>query len=163
MEYLTKDSYLSFSETGEGTYTELYGMNSYPKMGGTPQKVDVSNMRDSKKRSINGLQEVDNLDFGFYYNAESKDDSDSMAKKAFSKLKTLEKSNKLVFWRLTFPDDSHYDWQGKPIVNMDGGSVGEAMKFTLSVSLESDLEFTEGTATDETETTSDETETETEG
>lgn len=153
MEYLTKDTYLSFSETKDGTYSELYGLNSYPKMGGTPQKVDVSNMRDGKRRSIHGLQEVDNLDFGFYYNAETVADSGDKIKKAFSKLKALEKSDKLIFWKLTFPDDSYYAWEGKPVVNIDAGNVGDAMKFTLSVSLESGLEFTEGTPTDTTGTT----------
>lgn len=148
MEYLTKDTFLSFSETKDGTYTELYGMSSFPKMGGTPAKVDVTNMRDGMRRSINGLQEVDNLEFGFYYNSETTDDAEGMVKKAFSKLKELEKANKIIFWKLTYPDGSCYAWQGKPIANIDSGEVGAAIKFTLSVSLESNLDFTEGTASE---------------
>lgn len=153
MEYLTKDTYLSFKETEDGDYTELYGLNSFPKMGGTPEKKDVTNMRDSMKRSINGLQNVDNLDFGFFYNAETEADTGKVAKKAFSALKALEKKNKLAFWRLTYPDNSYYDWQGKPVVNMDAGNVGDVLKFTLSVSLESELVFAEGTVSEETQTT----------
>lgn len=144
MEYLTKDTHLDYSETNGGTYTELYGLNSFPKMGGSPNKVDVSNMRDSMQRSINGLQTVDNLDFGFYYNNETADDESDVIKKAFAKLKKLEKADKLVYWKLTYPDGSYYSWQGKPVVSMDAGNVGEAIKFTLSISLETSLEFTDG-------------------
>lgn len=144
MEYLTKDTHLDYAEAKEGAYTELYGLNSFPKMGGSPNKVDVSNMRDSIKRSINGLQEVDNLEFGFYYNNEKTTDDGNVAKKAFAKLKELEKAGKLVHWKLIYPDGSYYSWQGKPVVSMDAGNVGEAIKFTLSVSLETSIEFTDG-------------------
>lgn len=144
MEYLTKDTHLDYAEAKEGAYTELYGLNSFPKMGGSPNKVDVSNMRDSMQRSINGLQTVDNLDFGFYYNNETADDESDVIKKAFARLKNLEKADKLVHWKLTYPDGSYYSWQGKPVVSMDAGNVGEAIKFTLSISLETNLEFTDG-------------------
>ena len=67
MEYCTRDSYLAVSEDGT-TYRELYGLSGFPQMGGTPNKIDVTNLRDKRKRYINGVQETDDLTFSFYYN-----------------------------------------------------------------------------------------------
>lgn len=150
MEYLTKDTFLSFSETKEGTYKELYGLSSFPRMGGVPAKKDVSNMRDSMHRGIAGLQEVDNLEFGFFYNkkTDTDEEKENMVLNSFSELKKLEKTKKPVFWKLTYPDDSSYSWQGKPTPIMDSGEVDAPIKFTLSVSLETTLEYNDGTSTE---------------
>ncbi len=153
MEFLTKDTHLDFSEDGS-TYKELYGLNSDPDMGGEPEKVDVSNMRDSMQRNINGLIKTDALAFEFFYNKEEaaaaaaeNPNAANVEYNAFAKLKALEKAGKPVFWRHTYPDGSFYSWNGTPTVYMKGGKVGEARQFTLSVSLETTLEYSDGTET----------------
>lgn len=142
MELLTKDTHLDFSEDGTA-WSELYGMDSYPDMGGDPPKVKVSNMRDSNERYIGGIPDVGDLKFSFFYNNETTDDSGNMIKKAFAKLKELEETGDKLHWKLSYPDGTSYAWEGKPTVYMNSGNVGDAMKFTLSVSLESKLAWSE--------------------
>lgn len=142
MELLTKDTHLDFSEDGS-TWNELYGLDSYPEMGGDPPKVKVTNMRDSNERYIGGIPDISDLKFGFYYNKETAADSGAMIKKAFAKLKSLEGTK--LHWRLVYPDDTLYTWEGKPTVYMNGGNVGDAMKYTLNTTLESKLGWDDGT------------------
>jgi len=142
MELLTKDTHLDFSEDGS-TWSELYGLDSYPEMGGDPPKVKVTNMRDSNERYIGGIPDISDLKFGFYYNKETAADSGTMIKKAFAKLKSLEGTK--LHWRLVYPDGSLYKWDGEPIVYMNSGNVGDAMKYTLNTTLESKLEWDDGT------------------
>lgn len=138
MELLTKDTHLDFSEDGS-TWNELYGMESFPDMGAAPPKVKVTNMRDKNERYIDGIPDISELKFGFFYNKEAAAESGTMIRRTFSKLKSL--SGKQLYWRLVYPDGSYYSWEGKPSVYMNGGNTGEAIKYTLSTTLESDLDW----------------------
>lgn len=141
MEHITKDTHLDFSEDDGATFLELYGLSNYPNMGSTPDKVDVSNMRDKNKRYIDGLTDPGSLEFEFIYNTETAQDTGTVIKKAFAKLK--EKENTLLDWKLAFPDGTSYTWKGKPTVYITSAGVGDPMKYKLSVSMESDLEWKE--------------------
>ena len=143
MELLTQDTHLDFSEDGS-VWSELYGLESYPDMGSDPPKVKVTNMRDKNERYIGGIPDVGDLKFGFFYNKETDADSGNMVKKAFAKLKEFEEGGKKLHWKLNYPDGTSYSWEGKPSVYINGGNVGDAMKYTLSVTLESKLEWNGG-------------------
>lgn len=140
MEYSNIDTHLDFSTDNGATYKELYGLSSYPDMGASPARIDVSNMRDKIKRAIDGQQDIGELTFDFYYNNESTEDGE-VIKKAFSALKAQE--GKLLAWKLCYPDETYYSWKGKPSVFMKGGGVSDPMRFTLSVTLETELEYKE--------------------
>lgn len=150
MEFLSRDTFLSYSEDGT-TYNELYGLSGTPDMGGAPNKVDVTNLRDKAQRSINGNQQTASLDFPFYYNNEKDDDiTENMVLRSFSKLKELEKSGALIHWKLTYPDMTYYQWDGKPTAWRTAANVDEPLKFTASISLESDLEYVDTVLADST-------------
>ncbi len=142
MEYSNIDTHLDFSADNGTNYKELYGLYNYPDMGASPEKIDVSNMRDKIKRGIAGRQDIGDLTFDFYYNTEKAADEGTVIKKAFSAL--MAEEDALLKWKLCYPDGSYYSWEGKPTVFMKGGGGDDPMKFTLSVTLESELEFTEG-------------------
>ena len=84
------------------------------------------------------------MKFGFFYNKEKDPDAGTMIKKNFAKLKALEEAGAKIKWKLNYPDGTSYAWEGKPTVYINGGNVGEAMKYTLSVTLESKLEWNGG-------------------
>lgn len=141
MEFLTKDTHLDYSEDNT-TFSELYGLTSYPDMGSEPDKQEVTNMRDSNKRYIAGLQDPGTLGFEFFYNnGEEVEGDENVEKNAFAKLKEL--NGKKLYWRLVYPDGTGYKWQGSPNAYIKGGSVNAPMSFALSVSLESSLDFVE--------------------
>ena len=162
MEYTVQDTHLDFS-TDSTTYKELYGMNKTPDMGGEPEKKEISNMRDKNKRYVLGLQDTGTLGFEFYYNKDKTAEENGVLKNSFSELKKLEKTNEAVDWRLTYPDGSYYSWKGKPSAYILGASVGDPIGFKLSVSVESEMEFTDSdlseTAADTGTDTEDEGET----
>lgn len=147
MELITKDTHLDYSEDGSA-WNELYGLDSFPDMGAPPPKVKVTNMRDKNERYIEGLPDISDMKFGFFYNKETAADSGKMIKRAFAKLQSL-KGTKL-YWRLVYPDSTGYTWEGAPTVYMNSGNTGEAMKYTLTTTLESDLEWSEAVVTTET-------------
>lgn len=144
MEYINKDVFLSYKESGGSAYTELYGLSTYPDMGSQPEAKEVSNMRDKNKRYINGLQDTGMLKFDFYYNSGATPSAaEGVETGAFKKLKSLD--GKMLDWKLTFPDGSSYSWSGKPTSYITGGSVGDPIKFSLTTSVESDIEYAEPT------------------
>ena len=49
------------------TYKKLYGLYTVPEMGGSPEQIDVTNLEDSVRRSILGLQSISTLEFEFSY------------------------------------------------------------------------------------------------
>lgn len=144
MELLTKDTHLDFFSDDGATWLELYGLESYPDMGAAPPKIKVTNMRDANERYIGGIPDVSDMKFGFFYNKEKDPDAGTMIKKNFAKLKELEEAGAKIKWKLNYPDNTSYAWEGKPTVYVNGGNVGEAMKYTLSVTLESKLEWNGG-------------------
>lgn len=122
----------------------LYGLNSVPQMGGEPAKIDVSNMADKIDRFIPGRQTAESLSFEFYYNKGAVSGAgENVTSDAFAALKEAE--GVLKDWTLTYADGSSYSWKGKPTVYMNAMNPNEAMKFTLSVSLESGLKYNAGT------------------
>lgn len=148
MEYITKDTHLDYSTDGSA-WKELYGLNGYPDMGSEPERKEVTNMRDGNKRYIGGLQDTGNLNFDFYYNKESKADSGNVVSNSFAELKAQE--NTLLDWKLTYPDGAYYTWKGKPTAYITAGKVGDVIAFKLSTSVESMLEYSDGTAAGESE------------
>ena len=148
MEYITKDTHLDYS-TDSTAWKELYGLNGYPDMGSEPERKEVTNMRDGNKRYIGGLQDTGNLSFDFYYNKEAKADAGNVVNNSFADLK--ERENTLLDWRLTYPDGSYYTWKGKPTAYITAGKVGDVIAFKLSTSVESELEYFDGSAAGESE------------
>ncbi len=152
MELLSRNTWLGVSEDDGATYLELYGLTGTPDMGGEPNKVDVTNLRDKVQRSIDGNQQVSSLQFPFNYNNE-KDNTvtENMVKRSFAKLKELEDSGKLLQWKLTYPDGTSYAWSGRPTAWRTAANVDEPLKFNLSVSLESALEYADALIADTAE------------
>ncbi len=140
MELLSKGTQLSYSTAAEGTFKTLYGLNSTPDMGGKPDKIDVTNLSDTIKRSIRGLKDPGDLDFGFYYNTADTSISESMVRDSYATLRALDKSGAVVYFKLTYPDGTGFAFNGQISVIRAAAEVNQALKFTLSVAAQSDLE-----------------------
>lgn len=148
MEYCTRDSYLAVSEDGT-VYKELYGLSGFPQMGGTPNKIDVTNLRDKRKRYINGVQETEDLSFPFYYNREKSGDSgegENKIRESYKVLREYQNKDTLLHWKLVYSDGSGFKWDGRVSVFRDSGEVNAALKFTANISCETELtDFEEAT------------------
>lgn len=140
MEYCSKGTTLACSTTENGTFKVLYGMSSIPDMGGDREKIDITNLEDGNKRYIYGVSDFGELAFEFFYNREDTESSQDKILNAYSTLKNYETSATKLWWKLTYPDGSGHIWKGEPSVKRKGVGVNEALAFTLTISLENEIE-----------------------
>ena len=120
------------------TYKKLYGLYNIPEMGGTPERIDVTNIEDGHKRSILGISDVGDVAFGFYA---TKDETDTAAqiRDTWNVLQAYETAGTVLNWKLEYPDGNGYTWKGTCAVRRDTTTVNNAIKFTLSTGLDTDL------------------------
>lgn len=140
MEFLSKDTILSVSETATGVFKQLYGMNSTPDMGGDTDSVEITNLSDGSKRYIDGLKDPGDMEFGFYVN--TKDESQTDVDKAYDAYKTLreyQNAGKKVYYKLVYPDGYGFAWRGSVSVKRGGAEVGSALSFTLTTRASTDI------------------------
>lgn len=125
---LTKGITLSYAIDGS-TYTELTNLQEIPEIGnGAPEKVEVTVLTDDVKKYIAGLGDSgQDLAFKFLYE-----------KAQFTTLTGIEES---VNWKVTMPDGVAATFTGKPSVKFDSASPNNAVTYTLTVTVESEIAF----------------------
>ncbi|MBP5378567.1 MAG: hypothetical protein J6Y64_03390 [Ruminococcus sp.] len=121
------------------TYKKLYGLHTIPEMGGSPERLDVTNLEDSHKRSILGLGDVSDLNFGFYA-TKGETDTVSQVRDTWNVLQAYETAGTVLNWKLEYPDGNGWEWKGSCHVKRDQVTVNTPIKFTLAVGLETDLD-----------------------
>ena len=121
---LTKDTALSMKSSSESAFTEIEGLQAVPEIGGDPEQVDVTTLKDANKKYISGIQDMDSLEFTFLYD-----------KAVFTKLKAVQTSGKEAKFELSYPDGAKCTFTGGVTVKMGSGEVNGAYQFTLSVTV----------------------------
>ncbi|MDQ0091668.1 hypothetical protein J2T12_005108 [Paenibacillus anaericanus] len=134
---LSKDTTLSFKSSGS-TFTVLEYLMDVPEMGGDPEKVEVTTLKDSVKKYIPGIRDLGDLAFKFLYD-------NSGAASNYRVLKELQDENKAATFKLTYPDGSAHQFEAYVSVKMDAGAVNAALTFTANMSLQSDITVTHPT------------------
>lgn len=142
-EFNSKDTILScgvdpVSPATDITYKKLYGLFNVPEMGGTPEQIDVTNLEDSHKRSILGIQDVGTLDFEFYA-TEGETDTTSQVRDTWNVLRGYQTAGTVLNWKLEYPDGEGFTWKGTCSVRRQAVSVNSAIKFTLTIGLDTAL------------------------
>lgn len=127
----TKFEYATYSSNTLGSYTEATGFRSFPSLGGTPDRVDVTTLADSQYHFINGLKNLGDLNFGFIYETGTTGTN-------YRNLKALESEDKVSI-KITLPDTSTFTFDSQISVSLDAGEVNGALSFTVSCALLSDI------------------------
>lgn len=127
MAILTKGISLSYGS--ENNYTELTNLMEIPEIGnGAPEKVEVTTLADNVKTYIAGLGDSgQELAFKFLYEKEQ-----------FQSLLALTES---TGWKVSMPDGVYATFTGVPAVKFDGASPNNALTYTLTVIVESEIVF----------------------
>lgn len=120
------------------TYKKLYGLYNVPEMGGTPERLDVTNLEDSHKRSILGIGDVSDTNFGFYATKDETDTAEQV-RDTWNILQGYQTAGTVLNWKLEYPDGHGYTWKGTCAVKRDAVTVNTAIKFTLAVGLDTEL------------------------
>ena len=140
-EFNSKGTILSVApvpQTGDPAYKKLYGLFTVPEMGGTPEQIDVTNLEDSHKRSILGIQDTGTLDFEFYA-TEDEEDTTAQIRDTWNILRAYQSAGDTMMWKLEYPDGEGFTWKGKCSLRRQSVGVNSAVKFTLTVGLETEL------------------------
>lgn len=142
-ELLSKGIHLDICEdetiSDSSVFKTLYGLSSVPDVGGSPEKIEVTNLSDGNKRYIQGIKDYGDLEFEFYYNKEEESSAEDI-RNSYQKLREIEKANKSIWWQLVYPDGTGHRWKGGVSVKRSAAGVNEALSFTASTALESEIE-----------------------
>ena len=107
-------------------------------MGGTPEQIDVTNLEDGMKRSILGLQDTGTLDFEFYA-TDGETDTTTQIRDTWNILRGYQTAGTQMMWKLEYPDGEGFTWKGTCSVRRQAVDVNQAIKFTLTVGLDTPL------------------------
>ena len=85
-----------------GTFEKLIDITEYPDLGGEKEKLDVTTLSDTKKRTINGIEDTGDLAFKAWYE-----------KADYKKLLDLQEAGKVDKYQLWFGEegvDGKWEW-----------------------------------------------------
>lgn len=127
---LSRGIKLSYKSSDGSTFTELTNLQEIPELGNNAkEKVDVTVLSDSAKKSIDGLSDTaQDLSFKFLYDKEQ-----------FTTLAALTTSTD---WQVELPSEGNTaTFSGTPSVKLDSAGVGAALTYTLTISVNTVITF----------------------
>ena len=126
---LTRDMALAYKKNGSFG-TALTNLMEVPELGNNaPEKIDITVLTDDVKRSMSGLADsAQDLAFKFLYEEAQ-----------FDELNKLKDSQE---WQVTIPKSQIKAWfKGTPSVKLGAAAPNGALTYTLSISVESKIDF----------------------
>lgn len=126
---LTKGITLSYKASDAADYTELTNLMEIPEIGNSEKEmIDVTVLSDDVKKSIAGLGDsAQTLAFKFLHEK--------------TQFETLIGITETVSWKVSMPDGISATFDGTPAVKFDSAAPNAALTYTLSVGVESKIEF----------------------
>jgi hypothetical protein len=132
---LTKDTTLSYKASGGSTFTEIEHLMEVPELGGDPEQVDVTTLKDKTRKYIPGVRDLGDLAFKFLYDNET-------ATSNYRVLKGLQDSETAAPFKVEYPDGTAHEFSAYVNVKIDSGAVNAALTFTATMFLQSEITTT---------------------
>ena len=110
----------------QATFEELDGVSSIPDLFGDPAEIDVTSVKDGRKRTIPGVEDISALDFEFYWDNTSTNSS-------YRRLKAVEDAEQTADFKLTFPDGTTFEFSATVYTKPLGFQSGQALKFVAKL------------------------------
>ena len=126
---LTKNIKLSYGAKGASQFKDLTNLQEIPEIGnGAPEKIEVTVLTDNVKKYIAGLGDSgQDLSFKFLY-----------VKEQFQELLALSETQT---WQVSMPDGVTATFDAVPSVKFDSASPNNAITYTLTLIVESEIVF----------------------
>lgn len=133
-ETTTIGTFLMYKKNGEQDFKNLIPITEYPKLGGTPEQKEVTDMSDVMERFVLGVQKLATFEFKSHYYLDT-----------YRTIKELEKEQGLTFavWLGGKDDgtgklvpqgqDGKFQFGGTISVSVDGGKVNEVRTMTITI------------------------------
>ena len=136
---LANGAKLSYDKTNKGTsFVDLPGLKKIPEMGIEKEKVENSSLDDKVKIYEFGIGDPGDLEYTFKYD-NSKETS------TYRLMRKLEDSGDTAMFKETLKDGTTTTFSGQVTVKRAGGGVNDAIEFTVSIALQSELTVTDPT------------------
>lgn len=112
--------------------TELENLLEVPELGAKVDKVETTTLADGAKRYIAGIKDYGDLEFKFLYD-------NSEVTSNFRVLKALETAETIEPFIIEFPDGTKFGFSASVVCKVDSAKVGDALKFSASLTLSTDI------------------------
>lgn len=109
--------------------TKLCRIKSYPQLGGSPEKIETTDLEDIMQTFVEGVQSVDDMQFLVNYE-----------KEAYASVKARIKTDK--YFQLEFGEsakDGVFSWKGSISQFVNGGEVNGAREATITCTPSSEI------------------------
>lgn len=107
----------------DGTsFTTIAGLKTVPDIGADPETVDVTDLSDTKKKSVAGIENTQNLALACVYKGTN-----------FADLISKSGDGNQYHWKVTYPDGLVATFQGSFTLKIGNVAVNGAMDFTITV------------------------------
>lgn len=112
----------------DGPWTKINGIKQTPDIGGTPNKIDTTDLDNTKyETAINGL--IPAQDYEFEFNME-----DPTATANIKLVSDLEDSGEIVYWKYTLTNGITVTFRSDVRTTIQGGGSGDLIGFSISLS-----------------------------
>lgn len=118
--------------------TVIANLTEIPELGGKVDKVEVTTLSDTSKKYIAGLKDYGDLEFKFLYD-------NSSATSNYRVLKAMEIAGGIKDFTIKFPDTTSFAFSGSVMTTIDSAKVGDAMTFSITITLNTDIVVTNPT------------------
>ena len=137
----TNITFLMHKKKGESEFSKLIDITEYPDLGGEKEKLDVTTLSDTRKKTINGVEDAGDLNFKAWYE-----------KADYEKLLEIQEAETVDTYQLWFGangEDGIWEWEGALSVYPNSGSSNNAreMSFSITDEGEESLHYVKGGAT----------------
>jgi len=129
----TNKTFLMKKGASDTEFAKLIDITEYPDLGGAKEKLDSTTLSDTKKRTIDGIEDSADLEFKAWYD---KDD--------YEKLLAIEDAGTVDTYQIWFGEngeDGIWEWQGKLSLYPNSGSSNAVREMTFSITDEGDEEM----------------------
>ena len=121
-------SKLEYATTQTGSYTQIYGLKTAPDIGGTPNQIDTTDLDNTEyETAINGLKPAQQYEFEFNMEDPSVTANIKLAS-------DLEDAGTKAYWKYTLSNGIVVSFQSDVKTTINGGSSGDLIGFTMTLS-----------------------------
>lgn len=123
----TYNTLLKYKKSNEvaGSFTELVTIKDFPDLGGSPEQLETTTLKDKAQTYINGIQSMSALEFTANY--------DLVTYKTIKALEGEKLDFELWFGNKGNGEDGIFQWSGDLVVWVTGKGVNEVKEMNISI------------------------------
>lgn len=119
---------LEYKASLEEEYTQIYGIKQTPDIGGTPNKIDTTDLDNTTfETAINGLQPAQEYDFEFNM------EDPSLTSNIYL-VSQMEDSGEVYSFKYSLPNGITIEFDSDVRTTIQGGASGDLIGFTMHLS-----------------------------